>query len=1110
MGDDCSDYDRHGKDGTSEEKVVHRASECSLDYHPFPSESHPDRRTFTYAPDSRGQGPLLSRDVPCVMMKSALTANEGTTQTENKSGEGQTQHDGHVNEDADHGKECLTNDGHVCYQHAKSLDQGICDEDHGADGDNLLVGFVEHELDYYQGHCRSRLNETAIESLAACNDNHYRLAEGILRKDPENKALKRSCQQSHYYTNHGKIGEDYSKQQNQLEAHLTKEQNGKNAQHTEDPNYGHQMPQLQEDMIELRKESTLTQETRNVPMSQLVESSADTILSSSKAAKVGTPSSWPTVGNLYSESERALVDDKDPAPDVAAPTLPSYITKNGSKASLIDDILIHPRTDEKKSLCQVENIDDFDISHGPQKSRSRRPKMRSQNEQENNKIAISSAMNQEPQAAKPKTKAATVSAASIASLPSFRTAAVRSQKSRKNEGGNHRYSGNMFSVAMNRSAHPSVDKSTHSGIDVSTHFAEPIRHQPTFSQSQSVQKIVLQHDNISHYVDNAHLAGSPMVDTTRSNQSTPQQCQPIRRRTMPHNVTANFNNALSVGSDSLDNASSNQISPRQLQQVTRRSSLSNATKTKVFDDIGAKRELRISKSSHSASRSHQSWAKRDLRISKSSHSASRSHQPIQKRNAYRRATISPGTSLYTSREIDTGIHFANRNDLSIPEHRRPLTRSTMGHFSNYVSDDRQRRFSDPSGRSYNLKANYPSRRAEIDEATLYDTRRGSIAQSRASSDGRTKRPVVHDCVKQDRLETYAQASVKNSDEMSLQSMLPAKAPRLGEQGKLDYKGKKKPHSQFYKRDENPVINDSSDDEDDAASVDAMVMSVAINVKAVTPTNLKNRVKGISGSLSKDTLKKNRIKELEREVWKHQETSGGTIMSEDGTMYGPTPSRRSLNRLSADVECWLEHCREPIALKQVQEKRNSIGGRISAHEYSSYNRTLNSFLASECSHMDIEPAMIREEQKKKSDISREDLSVLFKAAKLMKSMHEDIQRQIGFMENHGKGKQTKRGSLESAIDLTMHTHDEKNIPTHRTFPKNIFRVVCLLAGNDKCCDCASSFRDMNALWASVTYGILVCAQCSFYHLDKLEVRLESVPIYFSFAVLLTISNLLYTH
>ncbi len=57
-------------------------------------------------------------------------------------------------------------------------------------------------------------------------------------------------------------------------------------------------------------------------------------------------------------------------------------------------------------------------------------------------------------------------------------------------------------------------------------------------------------------------------------------------------------------------------------------------------------------------------------------------------------------------------------------------------------------------------------------------------------------------------------------------------------------------------------------------------------------------------------------------------------------------------------------------------------------------------------------------------------------------------------------------------------DLRNVPKHDglPFPRNCRRLLYHIAGNSMCIDCGNA----NPEWASVTYGILLCVNCSGRH------------------------------
>ena len=88
-------------------------------------------------------------------------------------------------------------------------------------------------------------------------------------------------------------------------------------------------------------------------------------------------------------------------------------------------------------------------------------------------------------------------------------------------------------------------------------------------------------------------------------------------------------------------------------------------------------------------------------------------------------------------------------------------------------------------------------------------------------------------------------------------------------------------------------------------------------------------------------------------------------------------------------------------------------------------------------------------------------------------------------------------------------DDLTLATHRFFPKDCLQILRFLAGNDRCVDCgrggktayirrrrksnhpmdASEIEDEEKhdvpIWASLTYGTLLCDQCAFRHITKSE-------------------------
>ena len=189
---------------------------------------------------------------------------------------------------------------------------------------------------------------------------------------------------------------------------------------------------------------------------------------------------------------------------------------------------------------------------------------------------------------------------------------------------------------------------------------------------------------------------------------------------------------------------------------------------------------------------------------------------------------------------------------------------------------------------------------------------------------------------------------------------------------------------------------------------------------------------------------------------------------------PTPSRKSLMKMSVSMENWLEHCREPLAIKQIVKMKQAKRPQISKEDYAQYNRNLNDITDREYKQLAMETNIVHKSKSLRVNGNKHDFecaSSMAKTSRLMVSMKEDYRRQCNRL--NGKPVHMKR---DIKFDLTT---SEKHLP------EVILRFVSLLPGNDRCCDCAGPFRNVSSLWASVSYGILLCEQCAFVHINNCE-------------------------
>ena len=79
------------------------------------------------------------------------------------------------------------------------------------------------------------------------------------------------------------------------------------------------------------------------------------------------------------------------------------------------------------------------------------------------------------------------------------------------------------------------------------------------------------------------------------------------------------------------------------------------------------------------------------------------------------------------------------------------------------------------------------------------------------------------------------------------------------------------------------------------------------------------------------------------------------------------------------------------------------------------------------------------------------------------------------EKHGR-RSTSNKSSEQQQQGDSTSHTTKSHQRHHEMPRDDHDYIATLPGNDQCADC----RGPDVEWTSVTYGIMLCTECSGVH------------------------------
>lgn len=284
--------------------------------------------------------------------------------------------------------------------------------------------------------------------------------------------------------------------------------------------------------------------------------------------------------------------------------------------------------------------------------------------------------------------------------------------------------------------------------------------------------------------------------------------------------------------------------------------------------------------------------------------------------------------------------------------------------------------------------------------------------------------------------------------------------------------------------------DIDNDGGSVASADSMAMTVEFNGKSLTVKRKENLkevdVEAVAVDLHAEI--DDSISKL-CEIGQSTRKRNKNLVDMNGLTYSMAPNATVFKKTVEirSIEYWLEHCREKIAISKVKEKRRHSGSAITVKNKAKFEYSLKKLYAKECqAENDIRHLLSNSKLPDSQDV----LSSVCRAARLTRTLSEDFQRHIQVKPR----KTLRRSSLDlrkssMSIDIASHTKDQ-SVPSQSSFPRSLFRIISLFQGNEKCCDCAEGFRPSDKIWASISYGTLLCESCAMRHFNvQIKINLE---------------------
>jgi len=191
---------------------------------------------------------------------------------------------------------------------------------------------------------------------------------------------------------------------------------------------------------------------------------------------------------------------------------------------------------------------------------------------------------------------------------------------------------------------------------------------------------------------------------------------------------------------------------------------------------------------------------------------------------------------------------------------------------------------------------------------------------------------------------------------------------------------------------------------------------------------------------------------------------------------------------AMLDPWLEHCRDDIALEKRATARTGRSGNSSKN-----TPYYDPFQCIETFELEEENMNIEENQAKlKQPVTNS--APIPCAVEHMKYLCREFSRYYFNIIRKSSANQRKVKKEDDLSKLGEIISSSRNIPQCRSFPNHLLKIVLLLPGNDKCCDCGFTSQSSQIIngngngnkrleWGSTTYGTLLCQECAFRHITK---------------------------